>query len=1066
MPLDPSRVPPHVSTDFREPAELIARDDVAVSQYYAWQAKNNPNYPLFVYQDGDHLEYITYARANRAMDRVARYVASTVGAGTGGERPVVALFANADTITYFCTAIGVMRTGCTLFLVSTRNASAAIADMFQRTGTGHVILSVDPFLRGTAREALATLANAGQHVAQLELPTFEDLFAEVLDPQSPYEARVELPTTFDMDAVGVIMHSSGSTGHPKTIGWTRKNLVAWGKYGLHDGFMTKCVMGCHGTPMFHAMGAFLYAEAPILGVIIACFKPAVPPTVPTPDAVWEGIVATGTDFSFSVPSFIEEWARDPEKVLFMKNMKGLMFGGAALNEEVGNSLASKGVALVDCYGCTEAGLINNFSRANPGMDWQYWSVAPDVECLFRPMGDETFEVVVLSPPDRPLPKTNTKIGDRDAYATSDLVIRHPTKPDLWKIIGRIDEQIVLSNGEKTNPIPLERMINEDPHVKSSLMFGRGKFQNGVLIQPAEDFAFDPSDLKKLEEFRNLIWPTIERVNAYAPQHSRIFKEMILVTSPSKPFEFTVKAQPRRHVILRAYNDEIEALYKEVENSAQSEFAPPAVWDEASTTSFIRSVVKKTLRRDIGDDDDIFRNGGDSLQATYIRNTILRALRETHKDAPKRLPANLVFAAPTISSLARAVYGAVSTDEPSTSHTPADLWKYVEKYSANLPARPTNLVPRPTGKEVVIITGTTGGFGCDTLEHLLRDETVGKVYAFNRKGTQALERQRAQFKARGLDESLLDSPKFVMVEAVLHERDFGLEPAVLEEIRTSVTHIMLNAWKVNFNMSIASFEVDIQGARNFVDLALSSPYTQAPSIIFVSSIGVFANYNGPCPAPEAPLDDPKVPFGAGYGESKWVTEHVLQNVAAQTDVHTVVMRLGQVAGDKLGYWNESEWFPALVKSALFQRCLPDIEGDISWFPAYEAAKAFAEMRHSPEPFLHLIHPRPVRWHTVIAPIAELFNVPLVPHEQWVSALEKSVEAGSAAEVEAMRQNPALRLLPFFKAVKPAVDGREALGLVSLSTEKATRVSPSLAQMPMLDAERARAWVAAWKRSGFL
>ena len=75
-------------------------------------------------------------------------------------------------------------------------------------------------------------------------------------------------------------------------------------------------------------------------------------------------------------------------------------------------------------------------------------------------------------------------------------------------------------------------------------------------------------------------------------------------------------------------------------------------------------------------------------------------------------------------------------------------------------------------------------------------------------------------------------------------------------------------------------------------------------------------------------------------------------------------------------------------------------DISWFPAYEAAKAFAEMRHSPEPFLHLIHPRPARWHDVMAPIAELFNVPLVPYDQWTSALEKSVDAGSAAEVEAM------------------------------------------------------------------
>ena len=155
--------------------------------------------------------------------------------------------------------------------------------------------------------------------------------------------------------------------------------------------------------------------------------------------------------------------------------------------------------------------------------------------------------------------------------------------------------------------------------------------------------------------------------------------------------------------------------------------------------------------------------------------------------------------------------------------------------------------------------------------------------------------------------------------------------------------MSSAWKVNFVMSLASFHVDIQGARNFVDLALSSPYTQPPSIISVSSISVFASvysciplpllyiltpctdYNGPPPALEAPLNDPTVPFGTGYGESKWVMEHVLENAALKTDVHTIIVRLGQVAGDKLGYWNESEWFPALVKSVLFQRCLPDIDG---------------------------------------------------------------------------------------------------------------------------------------------
>ena len=80
-----------------------------------------------------------------------------------------------------------------------------------------------------------------------------------------------------------------------------------------------------------------------------------------------------------------------------------------------------------------------------------------------------------------------------------------------------------------------------------------------------------------------------------------------------------------------------------------------------------------------------------------------------------------------------------------------------------------------------------------------------------------------------------------------------------------------------------------------------------------------------PVPELPLADPGSPFGSGYCESKWITEHVLENVSRTTGLHTVIVRLGQVTGDKLGYWNEKEWFPSLVKTALYQHCLPDIDG---------------------------------------------------------------------------------------------------------------------------------------------
>ncbi|KAI1789126.1 acetyl-CoA synthetase-like protein [Ganoderma leucocontextum] len=1071
MPLLSTQVPKNVTIDFRVPKELVERKDVSVSQLYQWHAVENPNYPLFVYYDGGKLEYITYAAADAAMDRVARYVLRSVALdhrSSAAKPPVVAILANADTITYFCTIVGILRSGCTAFLISTRNTSAAVADMLSRTGATHLLVSPDAVMGGIADEAFQSLADLRVHVDRLAMPVFEDLFPETVDPASPFEAEVELPTSYDMEAVAVILHSSGSTAHPKPIDWTHARIFDWGKEPLRSDNDTKgAIMGWHGIPMFHGMGSFMCWAAPMNGLVVAAFKPAAPPTVPTPDAVWEGLASTDVDFSFTVPSFIEQWARDPEKVLVMKKRRGAFFGGAMLNEEIGNLLAAQGVSLFNVYGCTEAGFINTFAKLDSPTDWMYWSISPGHRACFRPMEDGTYEVVMLSPPELPLPRTNTMVDGQDAYATSDIAIPHPTKPGLWKIVGRADEQIVLSNGEKTNPVPLEQIINEDPRVRASLMFGRGKFQNGVLVEPAA-FALDPSDMAQVEAFRNKIWPTIERVNAYAPQHSRIFKEMILIASPSKPFQFNAKAIPRRGVILQQYSEEIEAIYRAVENSAQSDFAPPAAWDTTSTLDFVRAIVKSTLSRSLADDADIFRNGGDSLQATWIRNTILRALRETEQDAAKRLPMNLVFQLPSIASLAHAVLSVLnSTHHPEVTHTPEDLWKYVERYSANLPARPSDLVERPPGKDVVLITGTTGGFGCDTLEHLLRDENVARVYAFNRKGTGALERQRAQFVARGLDTSLLDTPKFVMVEAVLHEPDFGIEHALREEIRCTVTHIMHNAWKVDFNMAIPSFEPDIQGARNLVDLALGSPYATPPPLIFVSSVGVFANSNIPAPIPETPLDDPASPFGTGYSEAKWVVERVLQHATQRAGLHTVVVRLGQVAGDRIGYWNEREWFPSLVKTALFQKCLPQHEGNITWFPAYEAARAFAEMRYSPEPILHLVHPRPVAWNAIISPIARALDVPLVPYKAWLSTLEQSTGEGATGQVELMKANPALRILAFFKAQGEATaPNREAMGLAYLSTKKAMEVSQSLAELAPLCGDRPKMWLEAWKTSGFI
>ncbi len=51
----------------------------------------------------------------------------------------------------------------------------------------------------------------------------------------------------------------------------------------------------------------------------------------------------------------------------------------------------------------------------------------------------------------------------------------------------------------------ENMLNQDPHVQACVMFGRGKFQAGILVDAKPAFKFDPSDETALENFRNKIW---------------------------------------------------------------------------------------------------------------------------------------------------------------------------------------------------------------------------------------------------------------------------------------------------------------------------------------------------------------------------------------------------------------------------------------------------------------------------------------------------------------------------------------------------------------------------------
>ncbi len=98
--------------------------------------------------------------------------------------------------------------------------------------------------------------------------------------------------------------------------------------------------------------------------------------------------------------------------------------------------------------------------------------------------------------------------------------------------------------------------------------------------------------------------------------------------------------------------------------------------------------------------------------------------------------------------------------------------------------------------------------------------------------------------------------------------------------------------------------------------------------------------------------------------------------------------------------------------LFQRLTLTLQ-TVSWLPVEVAAAALLEMCDAPNQVLHLAHPNPVTWSTIVNPVSEVLRLALVSYSQWLSMLESDKGCGSVDKaVEIVGLKPALQLQEFF------------------------------------------------------
>ena len=1047
---------------------------------------------------------VTNSAMATAIDYVANLITSTFPPRHENQR--VAYLGPSD-LRYTIVLLAGIKTGLITFLPSPRNSEEAQVSLMTGLGCTRLITTSPPPTGVSVLRKLVTKT--------LEIPSLDFLID--LDPSQvtsmPY---CRTPEEGKSDPI-FILHTSGSTGIPKPLFYTNEyvarvyntqTLVPPEGYRSIDSELRK------GTslvtlPPFHIAGLVFTLIFPALYESIPVYPIA--GALPTLDVFLGAVTSTTLDWAFLSPVAIDEIGRDPVVLeTVSQKLKYLFFSGGSVPKDSGTAIAAK-LELYQVLGSSECAAFPLLRATGDWKteDWHYVRIHSDANVEFRQRFEDCYELVQVRRQDRSIDGAGERyqpvfchFGGSDSYATKDLFAKHPTLPGFFTHVGRIDDIVVFLNGEKTNPITFQIEVAQHPEVRAALLIGEQREEAALLIEPKSGTDLLAQGRRDLIE---RIWPVVAESNTRCPQHARVSKDRILVTSATVPFLRAGKGTVQRQSTLALYEDTINALYENTlpgdkKKPGQSPEGEPMI-DEV--IGVVRQIARELNGGVLTDTTDFLSAGMDSVQ-------IIRFQRALERRLPQVLvTTRMIYSNPTIEAVAK-LFTSTSTQSFTAPSPDDEVSKMVQSYQAEIDSildgggvtpkvstpgdldsdlqldstrgmsgigyraaeqlSPETTILQPN--TTVLLTGSTGALGSYIL-NALREGGSGRVCCFNR-SADSQDLQTIWNRSRGLRADFPD-PRVTFSTGNLALPYFGLSSSDFEDLQKSVTHVIHNAWPVDFNKPLQSFVESLDGVVNLIRFCHHSRHDV--KLQFISSITSVAQYSEAPTIPEHAVTNPRVSAPMGYGQSKYVAEMILAYSSQVLGVQTISARVGQISGDasqKRG-WSLNEWFPSLVVSSLHMGALPSslgcVEngGGVRWVPIDTTAKILLDIYDDgcapgTNNTFHILHPEPTPWSHLLPTVKRVLDraaaervrppIKVISYHEWVLRLEArfSVETLSA---EALAANPAMKLLPFFKSLL-FEEGK--IGTFELS--RSVAASSTMKKLRPIAMECLEAWIEGW------